>query len=212
MIRLSYARAALLAAFTAALAADPALAHHMMGGRMPATFGEGLLSGLGHPIIGLDHFAALVGAGLVAARLRNGLILPALFVIAMAAGVAAHVSEFDLPYSEMLVALSVVGLGAAALAGERVPAGLAAGLFALAGAVNGYALGESIAGAEPTPLAAYLLGLVATQAAIATGVALLARAGLRRMPRPAALGLRVAGAAVALVGVAVLALGAGAGA
>ena len=62
MIRLSYARAALLAAFTAALAADPALAHHMMGGRMPATFGEGLLSGLGHPIIGLDHFAALVGA------------------------------------------------------------------------------------------------------------------------------------------------------
>jgi len=212
MIRLSHARAALLAAFTAALAADPALAHHMMGGRMPATFGEGLLSGLGHPIIGLDHFTALVGAGLVAARLRNGLILPALFVIAMAAGVAAHVSEFDLPYSETLVALSVVGLGAAALAGERVPAGLAAGLFALAGAVNGYALGESIAGAEPTPLAAYLLGLVAIQAVIATGVALLARAGLRRMPRPAALGLRVAGAAVALVGVAVLALGAGAGA
>ena len=51
--------------------------------------------------------------------------------------------------------------------------------------MNGYALGESIAGAEPTPLAAYLLGLVAIQAVIATGVALLARAGLRRMPRPA---------------------------
>jgi urease accessory protein len=212
MIRLPHARAALLAAFTAALAADPAFAHHVMGSRMPATSAEGLLSGLGHPVIGLDHLAALVGAGLVAARLRNGLILPALFVIAMAAGVAAHVAGFDLPYGEALVGLSVVGLGAAALVGERVPAGLAAGLFTFAGAVNGYALGESIAGAEPTPLAAYLIGLVVIQTVIATGVALLARALLRRTPQPAAVGLRVAGAAVALVGVAVLALGQVAGA
>ena len=37
---------------------EPAFAHHLMGGRTPATFGEGILSGLDHPIIGLDHFAA----------------------------------------------------------------------------------------------------------------------------------------------------------
>jgi urease accessory protein len=34
-----------------ALSAGPAFAHHVMGGRMAATFGEGLLSGLAHPII-----------------------------------------------------------------------------------------------------------------------------------------------------------------
>ena len=31
--------------------AEPAFAHHVMGGRQAATFGEGLLSGLGHPVI-----------------------------------------------------------------------------------------------------------------------------------------------------------------
>src|SRR5215212_8486829 len=182
MIRLSQGRAALFAAIAATVAIDPALAHHVMGGAMPATLGEGLLSGLGHPIIGLDHLAAIVGAGLLAPRMRRGLALPILFVIAMAAGVAAHLARFDVPYSEALVALSVVGLGAAAVSGSRVPVRLAAFLFAAAGAVNGYALGESIVGAEPTPLAAYLVGLVAVQAAIAAGVALVARALLRRTP------------------------------
>ena len=211
MTRLSHVQKAVLA-LAAALAAEPALAHHVMGGAMPATFGQGLLSGLGHPIIGLDHLAALVGAGLVAARIRRGLALPVVFVIAMAIGVAAHLARFDVPSSEALVGLSVVALGAAAVAGPRVPAGLAALLFAAAGAVNGYALAESIVGAEATPLAAYLVGLMTIQAAIATGVALVARALLRRTPEPAARGLRFAGGAVALVGVAVLAFGAIAGA
>jgi hypothetical protein len=34
------------------LAAAPASAHHVMGGRTPSTFLEGLLSGLAHPVIG----------------------------------------------------------------------------------------------------------------------------------------------------------------
>ncbi|HET9176699.1 MAG TPA: HupE/UreJ family protein, partial [Pseudolabrys sp.] len=43
--------------------ATNASAHHVMGGRMPATFMDGFLSGLGHPIIGIDHFAAVVAVG-----------------------------------------------------------------------------------------------------------------------------------------------------
>src|SRR5258708_9875864 len=43
-----------------ALLIDPALAHHVMGGQVPVTFRDGLLSGLAHPIIGIDHFAAVV--------------------------------------------------------------------------------------------------------------------------------------------------------
>ncbi|MGZ5897221.1 MAG: HupE/UreJ family protein [Xanthobacteraceae bacterium] len=42
-----------------ALSSASAFAHHVMGGRTPATFGEGILSGFGHPVIGLDHFAAV---------------------------------------------------------------------------------------------------------------------------------------------------------
>ena len=44
-------------------------AHHAMGGTTPQTLAQGLLSGLAHPVIGLDHLAFTVAAGLLAARL-----------------------------------------------------------------------------------------------------------------------------------------------
>jgi urease accessory protein len=59
---------------------------------------------------------------------------------------------------------------------RRVPAGLWMALFVIAGLFHGYAYGESIYGAEPTPLAAYLAGLVAVQTVLVVGVALLTRA------------------------------------
>ena len=48
------------------LAATPALAHHPMGGEVPQTFWHGLLSGFGHPVIGIDHLAFVVAIGLAA--------------------------------------------------------------------------------------------------------------------------------------------------
>ena len=44
-------------------ASAPAHAHHMLGGRTPVTFMQGLLSGLGHPVIGIDHLAFVVAMG-----------------------------------------------------------------------------------------------------------------------------------------------------
>jgi urease accessory protein len=185
-------------------AATPALAHHPMGGMTPETFSQGLLSGLGHPVIGLDHLAALVGVGLVASRFARGLTLPAFWIVAMAAGVGLHLASFDLPYTEALVALSVVAIGIAATMRTNLPYGLIAVLFAAGGTVHGYALGESIIGAEATPLAAYLIGLVAVQTALTTGVALAARSLTKgTFAAPA---FRLAGVAVAVTGVAALAL------
>src|SRR5215510_12231222 len=46
-------RTALVAALS--LFATSAFAHHVMGGKTPSTFVEGLLSGVGHPVIGPDH-------------------------------------------------------------------------------------------------------------------------------------------------------------
>jgi len=40
-----------------------AIAHHMTDGKLPANF-AGFMSGLGHPIIGFDHFAFIVAVGL----------------------------------------------------------------------------------------------------------------------------------------------------
>ena len=55
----------MLAAGVLLIAANlPASAHHLMGGKTPTTFTDGILSGLGHPIIGVDHLAFLVAVGL----------------------------------------------------------------------------------------------------------------------------------------------------
>ena len=185
-----------------ALMADPAFAHHVMGGRLPVTFADGLLSGLGHPIIGLDHFAAVVAVGCLAAAQRAAPALAIGFVLAMIAGVAAHVQGMGVPGAEILVALSVIVLGAMLLRRRPLPAGAALTLFALAGLLHGYALGESIAGAEPTPLTAYLLGLAVIQSAVALAAMSVAQAIAKKTADLSP--LRLTGAGIAGIGLAVL--------
>jgi urease accessory protein len=184
------------------LGSAPAFAHHVMGGRTPATFTEGLLSGLGHPVIGLDHFAAVVAVGCLAAMHRVASALAIGFVLAMMAGVALHLHGTTVPGAEILVALSVIFLGAFMLRGRDISTGAAFAMFALVGFIHGYALGESIYGAEPTPLYAYLLGLAVIQGAIALAAVQSARAVSRR--QDAMSPLRLVGAGIAGIGLAVL--------
>ena len=187
----------------AALAAEPAFAHHAMDSRMPATFAQGLLSGLGHPIIGLDHLAALIAVGCLAALQARGLWLALAFVIAMVLGAALHVRELTLPGSEILAALSVLVLGALLVPMRRLAVPIVLALFVAAGFVHGYALAESIVGAEPTPLFAYFVGLVIVQSAIALGAMLAVRAMTSEPGELAA--VRLVGAGIAGIGIAILA-------
>jgi urease accessory protein len=185
-----------------ALSIDPALAHHVMGGRMPATFADGLLSGLGHPIIGLDHFAAVIAVACLASVHRAGWLLVAGFVVAMIAGAAIHVRGATVPAAEIMVALSVITLGMVLLRDRSLPAGVALGLFAAVGLIHGYSLGESIYGAESSPLVAYFIGLAAIQTAVALAAMFGARTVLQR--QSGILTLRLAGAGIAGIGLAVL--------
>src|SRR5262249_12508531 len=81
-------RTALAAALS--LFATSAFPHHVMGGKTPSTFVEGLLSGLGHPVIGPDHLAFLLAVGIAVGVGGLNLALPALFVVASAIGVVLH--------------------------------------------------------------------------------------------------------------------------
>ncbi len=191
-----------LTAFAAAatLLSQPAFAHHVMGGKMPGTFTDGLLSGLGHPVIGLDHFAALVAVGCLAAAHPKGWGLVIGFVVAMMAGVAAHLQGATVPGAELVVAGSVIVLGAIVLTHRLLSAAVALVLFVAVGSIHGYALGESIFGAEQAPLWAYLIGLAVIQSAIA----LAALSVARLLMQPDALRLRLVGADIAGIGLAIL--------
>jgi len=180
------------------MVAQPAWAHHVMDGSLPQTFLQGLLSGFGHPVIGVDHLAAIVGVGILAALAGRSAAVVLAFSVAVIAGVGLHLSGIDLPASELFVGLTTLLIGALVILRQSMSAGRALLLFALAGLVHGYALGESIVGAEASPLVAYLFGLLIMQTAIGVSVYAAVRS-LARWPARTA-GLTVVGVLVALAG------------
>src|SRR5580692_1964670 len=166
---------------TSLLTAWPASAHHVMGGKTPSDLIEGLLSGLGHPVIGPEHLAFLLAVGVVVGSCGLSLALPAVFV----------------PGAEIAVALSVLLAGYLLARGRTLSTLAWSALFGAAGVLHGYAFGESIVGAESTPLGAYLAGLVIVQSVLSIGIALFVRHMRARMSEIAP---RLAGAAILGVG------------
>jgi urease accessory protein len=162
---------------------------------------EGLLSGLGHPVIGPDHLAFLLAVGIVIGVGGLNLGLAAVFVVATAIGVAIHVAGVGLPLAEIMVALSVLLAGILIVRGRALPAAAWATLFAVAGLLHGYAFGESIYGAETSPLDAYLLGLVVIQTALIALVAVVVRRMAASLAEPTP---RLLGAVIVGVGFTVL--------
>lgn len=141
--------------------------HHPMGGAVPATAWQGLLSGLGHPAIEVNHLLFLLGVAVAAAAGRMGtrlaLVLLPSYVLAGALATALRAPGLEIPFAEAGVALSL-GAVAVWLWVQRMPGALAGVLLAvLGGFIHGYAYGEAVIGAETTPLAAYLAGLVLVQ-------------------------------------------------
>jgi urease accessory protein len=173
---LSRLRCAILVGAGLVASAGTASAHHLMGGKTPSTFVDGILSGVGHPIIGPDHLAFLVALGVAAGVGRLSLVTPFLFLLAMACGVAAHVGAVNIPAAELIVAVSVLTAGVLIALDWKIPPAAWVAIFGIAGFFHGYAYGESIYGAETTPVAAYLVGLVAVQTALVVGIALASRA------------------------------------
>lgn len=185
-----------LLALAALLACPPALAHHPMGGDTPATLVQGLLSGLGHPLIGWDHALFLVAVGLMSAAAARIWTLPVAFVVAVPLGVAGQELIGALPGIGLLPPLSVIGIAAIMVLRPDPPAVPMAALTALAGLAHGHAYAGAIVGAEPTPVVAYLVGLTVVQAAVAIGIALAVRGPLASAATGAARSLRFAGMAL----------------
>jgi urease accessory protein len=178
-------------------------AHHAMAGATPETFWQGFLSGVGHPVIGVDHLAFIIVAGILAFSLdslRARLIVPVVFAAATVGGALAHLQAAALPMSETVIALSVLLGGLLVLARVELPLlalSVAVGGF---GVFHGYAYGESIIGAEQTPLLAYLAGFALVQVALITAVALGLSAVARRTGRAAVFARRGAGTLATVVG------------
>ena len=180
---------------------NPVQAHHPLGGKTPVTFIEGLLSGFGHPIIGLDHFAFVIAIGLLALLTsRLGILLPIAFSLATALGTVIHLSSINLPVPELIIAISVFTIGLALAINRQFNLLLLIILGAIAGLFHGYAYGEAIFGAEMTPVAAYLLGFASIQILISAIAFYLGKLTVNQVTKPANLYLRFAGFTISGIG------------
>jgi urease accessory protein len=191
---------AILGSLLTALLPTLALAHHGIDGRTPATFDEGLMSGLAHPVLGLDHLVFILAAGLASGAVGLGLRMPSLFILSSIGGLAIHLARVGVPLTEAAVGASILLLGL--VVGSRSGFGTKVwmALFIGAGFFHGYAYGESIVGAELMPLTGYLLGLAAVQLTL-IGLTHLAGHKLAEGVDQAGPEMRHLGALLAVIGV-----------
>jgi len=185
------------------LVAGPALAHHPLAGMPMTTFNHGLLSGIGHPILGFDHLFFVTSVGIIAIFTRHRVLAPLAYIVAMLGGCLVTLLWTSLPATELMIALSLLVLGSMLLSGHRFSLPTILFAFAGFGLFHGAAFGQSLATQEAAygihVLAGYLLGLGVTQFAIAL-VAGLVCTTLWKASQASAIQPRLAGAMVAGVG------------
>lgn len=157
----------LLLLFCALTVATPSFAHHPLNGQSMETFMHGMLSGVGHPILGFDHlfFISLIGIAVLYSKRRFSISF--VYITTMVLGVLAMYFGFVMPYAEFGIVLSLIILGALVFSAHKVSTNVLVTLLAFFGFFHGSAFGQSIAGVEAgggvSVLAGYLIGLVGVQ-------------------------------------------------
>ena len=129
------------------------------------------LSGLTHPVLGLDHLLAMVSVGILSAQIGGKAIwtVPATFVVIMALGGFLGWVDIGLTAIEVGIAFSVLALGTAIAVDRRVPLVAAMSVVGVFAVFHGYAHGaEMPTVAKPVT---YALGFM-------TGTAMLHLAGV----------------------------------
>ncbi len=193
----------LLAAVVFTMSTVPALAHHPLGGMPMETLTDGLLSGVGHPLLGFDHLFFVIAVGVLALYTSRAQLAAAAYIGAMLLGCLLMSFGVGLPVKELVIGISLLVVGGILLSGRATGLAPAVGLFAVFGLFHGSAFGDAIAaqeaGAGVAVLAGYLVGLGLLQ----YGLALLAGFvvhGLLKATEAKHIHARFAGAVVAGVG------------
>jgi len=157
----------------------------------------GFVSGLVHPVTGLDHVVAMVAVGLWGAVLGSPAIwvLPIVFPLIMTVGAVLGILDVPVPAIDLGIAASAIVLGGMVSANARPPMAIAFLLIALFAIYHGHPHGAALPDFGVPIL--YAAGFV-----VATG--LLHAAGivfglLYRWPTGKA-AVRVLGSAIAAVG------------
>jgi urease accessory protein len=151
------------------LAATPVSAHTGIG------ISHGFMSGVVHPLMGIDHLLVMLAIGLWACVVggRAVWLLPMGFLMLMVVGAGLGFSGVSLPIAELLVATSVVIVGLVLAFNWHASLVLANGLTGVVGLFHGYVHASEMA--ISTGALSYSIGFLFTTAllqglGVATGL------------------------------------------
>jgi len=159
---------------------------------------SGFLTGVGHPVSGLDHVVAMIAVGLWGAQLGAPALwlLPVTFPMMMALGGLVGLLGVALPGLEVGIAASAVVLGLVVMFALRPPLAVAVALVAVFAIFHGHAHGTELPPGQSALL--YSMGfVVATGCLHGVGIAI----GVIHRWRWGQTLLRAVGAVVALAGI-----------
>ena len=183
--------------------AAPAMAHHPLAGAPMETMAQGVLSGVGHPLLGFDHLAFVVLVGIAAAFTGNALKAPLGYVGGMLLGCLLMMAGVTLPFAEVIIGASLLVMGYVVLSGRQMSMQTVLLAFGAFGLFHGTAFGESIVGQEAGygfgVAFGYLLGLGAAQYLIAI-LAGFVMTNVAKVTEAGAMGARLAGAVIGGMG------------
>ncbi|MDX1814726.1 MAG: HupE/UreJ family protein [Thermodesulfobacteriota bacterium] len=158
----------------------------------------GIVSGLKHPVSGMDHVLAMISVGLWGAQLGAPAVwlLPVAFPMVMAFGGMLGLMGTSLPGIEIGIAVSAIALGAMIVTESRPPLWIAAALVGFFAIFHGHAHGTELPAGSSGLL--YSIGFVAATGMLhGVGIAM----GLVHRFRGGRLAVRAAGAVVSAAGV-----------
>ncbi len=158
----------------------------------------GFLTGLQHPVSGLDHVVAMIAVGLWGAQLGNPAlwVLPVLFPMMMAGGGMLGLMGIPLPGVEIGIAMSAIVLGTMVFAEARLNIQLAMVIVAFFAISHGHAHGTELPAGQSGLL--YSIGFVAATGCLhGVGITI----GLIHRWQAGRLALRGAGSLVCAAGI-----------
>ena len=183
--------------------AAPAMAHHPLAGAPMETMAQGVLSGVGHPLLGFDHLAFVVLVGIAAAFTGNALKAPLGYVGGMLLGCLLMMAGVTLPFAEVIIGASLLVMGYVVLSGRQMSMQTVLLAFGAFGLFHGTAFGESIVGQEAGygfgVAFGYLLGLGVAQYLIAIFAGFV-MTKVAKVTEADAMGARLAGAVIGGMG------------
>ena len=147
----------------------PCYSHHPLMGENMVTFNHGILSGIGHPILGFDHLIFIIGLGILSILVGKTLIGSLAFIIGTFLGIFLITFGLNFPLTELMVCFSLIFIGAYIFSDKTFNNTFFISLLSFLGLFHGLAFGDPLItndGLNASVVYGYLIGLFFTIGAI----------------------------------------------